>query len=147
MTSFNDNSVQCIFLLEPTEDQIRQIVELYRAQGWWLACDEGREALIPRLIAGSHCFVIATGGGSIVGMGRAISDGISDAYIQDLTVRHDCRNRGIGEMILKALLERLHADGIPWIGLIAEPGSKNLYCQAGFREMSESTPMLMIEEL
>ena len=146
MTSLDDNSVQCQFLLEPTEDQIRQIVDLYRAQGWWLACDEERKKLIPRLIAGSHCFVIATGSGRIVGMGRAISDGISDAYIQDLTVRHDCRNRGIGKMILTVLLERLHDDGIAWIGLISEPGSKNLYLRAGFSEMSEAIPMLMIEE-
>ena len=52
MTSLNDNSVQCQFLLEPTEDQIRQIVELYRAQGWWLACDEGRKELIPQSYRG-----------------------------------------------------------------------------------------------
>jgi ribosomal protein S18 acetylase RimI-like enzyme len=147
MTSFSDNPVQCIFLQQPTEDQIRQIVELYREQQWWMACDEGRKTLIPRLIAGSHCFVIATGEGSIVGMGRAISDGISDAYIHDLTVRSDCRNRGIGKMILKMLLERLHADGIAWIGLIAQPGSKSLYYRAGFRKMAKSIPMLMIEEL
>jgi aralkylamine N-acetyltransferase len=148
MTSFHGNSVQCMFLLEPTADQIRQIIELYRQQGWWLECDEGRQALIPALITGSHCFLIATdGGGSIVGMGRAISDGISDAYIQDLTVRHDFRNRGIGKMILKTLLERLRVDGIAWIGLIAESGSKNLYRRAGFREMSEAIPMLMIEDI
>ncbi len=146
MTSIGDNSVQCQFLLEPSEGQIRQIVGLYRAEGWWSACDEEREKLIPRLIVGSHCFVIATDSGTIVGMGRAISDGVSDAYIQDLTVRHDCRNRGIGKMILTLLLERLHADGIAWIGLISEPGSKKLYLHAGFREMSEATPMLMIEE-
>ena len=146
MIYINDNSVQCQFLLDPTEDQILQIVELYRAQGWWLTSDEGRKILIPRLIKGSHCFVIATGGGSIVGMGRAISDGISDAYIQDLTVRHDCQKKGVGKMILKTLLERLHADGIAWVGLIAEPGSKDLYRQAGFREMSDAVPMLMIEE-
>jgi ribosomal protein S18 acetylase RimI-like enzyme len=146
MTSLNENSVQCVFLLDPTEDQIWQIAELYREQGWWLACDEGRNDLIPNLIAGSHCFVIATDGVSIVGMGRAISDGISDAYIQDLSVRHDCRNKGIGKMILKTLLERLRADGIGWIGLIAESGSKTLYQRAGFREMSKAIPMLMIEE-
>ncbi len=146
MVSLNDNSVQCIFLQEPTGDQIQQIVELYRAQGWWMACDEGRIEMIPSLMAGSHCFVVATIRGSIVGMGRAISDGISDAYIQDLAVRHDCRNRGIGKIILKTLLERLRADGIAWIGLIAEPGSKDLYLRAGFREMSEAIPMLMIEE-
>jgi aralkylamine N-acetyltransferase len=146
MPSINDNSVRCVFLQDPTEDQIRQIVELYRAQGWWLAGDEGRKELLPNLIAGSHCFVIATEGRNVVGMGRAISDRISDAYIQDLSVRHDCRNKGIGEMILKMLLERLRADGIAWIGLIAEPGSKNLYLRAGFRGMLEAIPMLMIEE-
>ena len=64
-------------------------------------------------------------------MGRAISDGISDAYIQDLTVRHDCRNRGIGKMILKALLERLHADGIAWIGLICRTGFKKSLSASG----------------
>ena len=146
MTSLDDNSVQYIFLRSPTGDQILQIVQLYRAQGWWLPCDEDRKEMLPGLIAGSHCFAIATIGGSIVGMGRAISDGISDAYIQDLTVRRDCRNRGIGKNILRTLLERLRGDGITWIGLIAEPGSKNLYQRAGFHEMSEAIPMLMIEK-
>ncbi len=145
MTSIDDNSVQCQFLLQPTEDQIHQIVDLYREQGWWLACDEGRDKLIPLLVAGSHCFVVATICGRIVGMGRAISDRVSDAYVQDLAVRRDCRNRGIGNMILRALLTRLHDDGIAWIGLISEPGSRNLYLRAGFGEMSEAIPMLMIE--
>ncbi|MHB8769684.1 MAG: GNAT family N-acetyltransferase [Syntrophales bacterium] len=138
--------MNCSILQAPTDEEVRQIVGLYRGQGWWLASDEGKESLLPRLISGSHCFVIARRGANIVGMGRAISDGISDAYIQDLTVHPDCRNRGIGGMILRTLLDRLHADGIGWIGLIAEPGSHNLYQRAGFREMAGSSPMLMIEE-
>ena len=51
-----------------------------------------------------------------------------------------------GKKILTVLLERLHDDGIAWIGLISELGSKNLYLRAGFSEMSEAIPMLMIEE-
>jgi spermidine synthase len=90
--------------------------------------------------------VIAVEGDAIVGMGRAISDGICDAYIQDLTVKKDRRKQGIGRNILLALIERLHADGIFWIGLIAEPGSIDLYHHAGFRKMQESVPMLMTEE-
>lgn len=146
MTPSSDSAVQCEILRNPTGEEVRQLVGLYRAQGWWLASDEGKESLLPRLIAGSHCFMVARRGAGIVGMGRAISDGISDAYIQDLTVCPECRNRGIGGMILRALLDRLHADGIAWIGLIAEPGSNNLYRRAGFREMAGSSPMLMIEE-
>jgi len=101
---------------------------------------------VTRLITGSHCFVIATEDRDIVGMGRAISDGISDAYIQDLTVRFDRRKRGIGQLILQKLLERLCTDGIAWIGLIAEPGSDALYRRAGFQSMSASVPMLLIKK-
>lgn len=141
-----NSPVQCVFVQEPNEEQIRQIMELYRAQGWWLPSDDGREQLISRLIAGSHCFVIATDQKNIVGMGRAISDGVSDAYIQDVTVRLDRRKQGIGKLILRTLMDRLHVDGIAWIGLIAEPGSHALYHHAGFREMPASIPMLMINK-
>ena len=146
MNTRNNDQLRCTFLREPNEKQIRQIIDLYREQGWWHAGDDCREQLAARLIAGSHCFVIVTDGKDIVGMGRAISDGISDAYIQDLTVRFDRRKQGIGNLILQKLLERLHKDGIAWIGLIAEPGSDPLYRHAGFQEMSASIPMLMIKK-
>jgi aralkylamine N-acetyltransferase len=136
--------MKTVILQEPTISQIRQIEELYRAQEWWQADDDESTQLIPRLIAGSHCFVAALEGEDIVGMGRSISDGVSDAYIQDLTVRSDLRHQGIGRRILQTLLERLHADGLHWIGLIAEHGSYNLYHRAGFREMPDALPMLML---
>jgi ribosomal protein S18 acetylase RimI-like enzyme len=143
MTTNVDNRVNTVMIRIPTENQIREIAGLYRAQGWWQEGDDESPQLIPRLIKGSHCFVVALEGEDVVGMGRAISDGVSDAYIQDLTVRSDCRNRGIGRRILQTLLERLHADGLHWIGLIAEHGSYGLYRWAGFQEMSACVPMLM----
>jgi ribosomal protein S18 acetylase RimI-like enzyme len=143
MTTNVDKRVNTVMIRVPTENQIREITGLYRAQGWWQAGDDESPQLIPRLITGSHCFVVALEGEDVVGMGRAISDGVSDAYIQDLTVRSDCRNRGIGRRILQTLLERLHADGLHWIGLIAEHGSYGLYRWAGFQEMSACVPMLM----
>jgi ribosomal protein S18 acetylase RimI-like enzyme len=146
MKSTCKDSVKCIVIREPTEEQTIQIAELYRTQGWCQPQDDDRQLLIPRMIRGSHCFVIAVDGDRIVGMGRAISDGISDAYIQDLTVTKGRRNQGVGRKILLALLKRLHADGISWIGLIAEPGSCDLYIHAGFRKMKGSVPMLMTEE-
>jgi aralkylamine N-acetyltransferase len=135
--------ITVIMIRVPTENQIHQIVQLYRMQGWWQAGDGESPHYIPRLIAGSHCFAVAVKEEEIVGMGRAISDGISDAYIQDVAVRDDFRKQGIGRRILQLLLDRLHADGLHWIGLIAEPGSDNLYRRAGFREMSSRIPMLL----
>jgi ribosomal protein S18 acetylase RimI-like enzyme len=144
MTAHGYDRIKTVILHAPTENQIRQIADLYRAQGWWQAGDDDESPqLIPRLIAGSHCFAAALEGEDIVGMGRAISDGVSDAYIQDMTVRSDRRNQGIGRRILQILLERLHADGLRWIGLIAEPGSCSLYRRAGFQETPAWIPMLM----
>jgi aralkylamine N-acetyltransferase len=135
--------INVMIIRVPTEKQIQEITDLYRAQGWWQVGDNEDPHLIPRLIAGSHCFVIALERDDIIGMGRAISDGISDAYIQDLTVQREYRNRGVGLRILKNLLERLHDDGFHWIGLIAKPGSFDLYRRAGFREMTACIPMLL----
>lgn len=135
--------VRTMALKTPTASQISQIEDLYRAEEWWQATDDASPQLISRLIAGSHCFVAAFDGEEIVGMGRVISDGVSDAYIQDLTVRRDRRHQGIGRQILQALLTRLHDDGVRWIGLIAELGSYDLYRQAGFSEMPDALPMLM----
>lgn len=143
MTACDCDRIKTVILHLPTISQIRQIEGLYQSQEWWQPDDNESPQLIPKLIAGSHCFVTALEGDDIVGMGRAISDGVSDAYIQDLTVRNDRRNKGIGRRILKTLLERLHADGLRWIGLIAEPGSYSLYHREGFREMPDAVPMLM----
>ena len=146
ITHAGEEKVNCVFILHPTPEQIRQIVALYRAQGWWGSADEDGQALVPKIVSGSHCFAVALDGERVVGMGRAISDGVSDAYIQDLTVLADQRNRGIGRMILRALVARLHADGLHWIGLIAEPGSSSLYRREGFRERIGWVPMLLVEE-
>lgn len=145
MKSVDRNSIKYFFIRVPTADQSRQIVDLYRTQGWWQRRDDDKDDLISRMIAGSHCLAVAADGETIVGMGRAISDGVSDAYIQDLTVRQDYRDKGIGGNILRTLLERLRGDGISWIGLIAEPGTIDLYRRRGFREMAGSVPMLLNE--
>ncbi len=129
------------FLVNPTPYQIRQIIVLYRMEGWWTGEPDGPDHVV-RIVAGSHCFVIASIEDQIVGMGRAISDGTSDAYIQDVTVKQDYRRQKIGKKIVKALESRLNRDGLKWIGLIAERGSRDFYKQVGFKKMPDSVPML-----
>ena len=69
-----------------------QIVDLYRAAGWWK--EEMDASRINDLIKGSFLFAVAIdiSTGRAVGMGRVISDGIADAYIQDLVVLGDWRS-------------------------------------------------------
>ena len=122
----------------PTE----AIVELYRAGGWWREEPAWRAAVEP-MIRGSFCFMLARDAtGRAVGMGRVISDGVSDAYIQDVVVLERERGRGIGREIVRRLAERCLEAGISWIGLIAEPGTQAFYEPLGFRALEGYLPML-----
>jgi spermidine synthase len=112
--------------------------------GWWTNEIPDDPALVGRIIAGSHCFMVAIEDERIAGMGRAISDRASDAYIQDLTVHGAYRNTGVGTEIVKRILNRLEADGIKWIGLIAERNSHEFYEHLGYEIMDDSMPMLKI---
>ena len=132
------------FLLTPSSDQIRQIISLYRMAGWWEKDIPDDPLLVERIIAGSHCFMVASEGDEVVGMGRAISDRASDAYIQDLTVKETYREMGVGTEIVKRILIRLEEDGIKWIGLIAERNSHGFYEHFGYRIMPDSMPMIKI---
>lgn len=123
------------------------ILALYRHAGWWQT-DENPQYLVTvaRIIADTFCFVIASDGDRIIGMGRAISDGISDAYIQDVTVHSDYRGRGIGKMIIGKLVEQLKESGLQWIGLVSEPGYERFYESLGFARMEGYTPFLLKQD-
>lgn len=121
----------------------KRILELYRAENWW-EHDENPAYLktVENIIANTFCFVIAEQEGKIVGMGRAISDGCSDAYIQDVTVDKAMRGKGIGKGIVRALVDYLKEHEIQWIGLISEPGYERFYQSLGFDVMPNYTPFL-----
>ncbi|MGV8175420.1 MAG: GNAT family N-acetyltransferase [Methanothrix sp.] len=123
-----------------------EIVDLYRAGSWWKDwMDPGR---INDLIRGSFLFAVAISISTnrAVGMGRVISDGISDAYIQDLVVFDEWRSHGVGGMILARLILECRSRNITWIGLIAEPGKEDFYRSQGFVSMPGHLPMLYQEE-
>ncbi len=118
------------------------LVELYKAGHWWRE-DPAWRASLPELVRGSFCFLVARDeAGRFVGMGRALSDGVSDAYIQDVVVLETHRGRGIGGEIVRRLTERCVAAGIGWVGLVAEPGTERFYERLGFRVLAGHLPML-----
>ncbi|MDD4307309.1 MAG: GNAT family N-acetyltransferase [Thermoplasmata archaeon] len=112
-----------------------ELVELYKAGNWWL---EGYTTDgLDTLTEGSFAFVVAVekATGKAVGMGRAISDGTSDAWLQDIVVLKEHRGRGLGREITRHLLEHCLSKGLVWIGLVAEPGSKRIYEPLGFEDL------------
>ncbi len=119
--------------------------KLYQQAGWWHESDQTPDgnSWIDRLVEGSFCFVGAFAGGAMIGMGRAVSDGASDAYIQDVTVLKEFRGLGIGAAIVEKITEFLISSRIGWIGLIAEPGTQAFYQRLGFAVLEGYAPMLL----
>ena len=120
-----------------------EILALYRSAGWWHD-GEDDPAEIPGIIRGSLVFIVAVdrGSGRAIGMGRAISDGVSDAYIQDLVVLPLYRGQGIGKDILRKILAACRKHGIGWIALIAEGGTGDFYRGLGFGVEEGDLPMM-----
>jgi len=121
-----------------------EVLSLYESAGWWKPGD--RVADIPALLAGSFLVASAWRGGVLVGMGRVLSDGVSDGYIQDVVVLPEHRGRGLGAAVVAFLRDRCVARKLAWIGLIGEPGTRAFYERLGFRVMERYVPMLLERE-
>jgi len=118
-----------------------QIVDLYKAGGWWKESYD--PSGIEPLIKGSFVFVILLDKQKnlAVGMGRVISDGVSDAYLQDIIVSSEYRKKGLGKKLINFLIDHCKSKGITWIALIAEPNQDKFYKPLGFRIMDDYIPM------
>jgi spermidine synthase len=115
------------------------VLALYRAAGWFGPSDPAPEleAMIANSFAVSAAFDPA---GHLVGMARALSDGVSDAYILDVVVDPAQRSQGIGRTIVKCLADYLASLGIDWIVCIGVPGTEAFYRAAGANPMDGHTP-------
>jgi hypothetical protein len=106
---------------------IFQLARLFEQAGWHHRTKNlGRLA---RLVSGSAFIVSAWRSDRLIGFARAISDGVSDAYISTVAVEE---LEGQSE-ILRELLRRLMAghDEIAFI-LQAPPALAAFYAEAGF---------------
>jgi len=121
----------------PRPDDMRA---LYAAGGWLE--DDWDDEFLSSIVTSSFAFVAAqTPDGRWVGMGRLISDGVSDAYLQDIAVLPAWEGQSIGSAIVSMLVEICKNCGISWIGTIAGPQTEYFYRKFGFSRMNGYTPM------
>lgn len=81
-----------------------QILSLYRAVGWSNYYE--RPEMLEKAYAGSLCVLGAYENEKLVGIIRAVGDGASILFIQDILVHPEYQRRGIGTALMQALLER-----------------------------------------
>ena len=120
---------------------LEELKSLYRAGGWWDSSLDSDPGVLHRMVENSALFAGAFSGTRMVGMGRALSDLVSDAYIQDVAVLDEFRGRGIGRKIVETLARKLKAGGVDWIGVVAEPGTGSFYQKMGFEPLQGHIPL------
>ena len=108
----------------------REAAELFADASWIASAEEG--AFLKSALAGSCAVAGAFSGERLIGIARSLSDGVSDAYIQDVTVLKTMRGRGIGAELVNVLVSELESRGIDWIGLVGVPGTEKFYASLGF---------------
>lgn len=76
--------------------------------------------------------------GKTVGMGRVIGDGGTAFQITDMAVEPAHQGKGLGKMIMQALVNHIHAHApeTAYISLIADGEAKHLYAQFGFEPVA-----------
>ncbi len=113
-----------------------QVAALYREAGW--IPENGSTDFVPAMLNNSYLIVTAyDGNDTLAGMMRALSDGVSDAYLLDLIVAESYRKQGLGKKILETLSSALKAKGIDWIVCIGAPGTEIFYKKAGIAAVME----------
>ncbi len=122
------------------ECQIDDIRALFRAAGWWE--EKWNDEILCEIVQKSFAFVVASRPDNRwIGMGRIISDGVSDAYLQDIVVLPKWRGHGIGTAIVRKLMTICREEGIGWVGVIAAPETEYFYRKFGFAKMNGYAPM------
>ncbi|NHZ94372.1 GNAT family N-acetyltransferase [Massilia sp. CCM 8734] len=89
------------------------------------------------------CFVRAHG--RIVGVGRALADGVDTSYLCDIAVLPQYQGTGLGKQIVARLVALSH--GHKKILLYAVPGKEPFYRRFGFRRMATAMALFDNEPL
>ena len=124
--------------LDPlVRDYSSAIARLYLFEKWISPSDD--YSRINQAVKNSFCAFGAFDGDLMIGFFRALSDGISDAYLLDLVVDPTYRNQGIAAKLTEAILTELRKSKLLWITCISNPGVDKLYSKFG-SAMQDYTP-------
>ena len=129
-----------VTLLDQNEkrDHTEDVRALY-LEAEWIA-PEDDTAFIAPMLRNSFCIAGAFHEGRLIGMMRALSDGVSDAYLLDMVVLKKYRKNGIALRILDCLTGYLKTFGIDWMLCVSVPEAELLYLKRG-RKMDGHVPI------
>lgn len=120
---------------------LEQLLPLYVDAGWAQA-DDSKLDWITRSQQGCFCMAAALHNGQLVAMAKALSDGVTSAYIHEVTVLKSYRGQKLGQRVVEAVLKHLDSCGIDWVRLICDRELIEFYRDIDFEVSSEFVMVL-----
>jgi ribosomal protein S18 acetylase RimI-like enzyme len=113
---------------EPTA--ARAIADLRRSVGW-----NGMEECYNNPLMNSYYHIACYDDGKLVGYVDSVSNGVTDAYIQDLAVHPEYQGQGIGTELMNRIIAKLKENRVFWISVSYDEMLQSFYKRFGFVQM------------
>ncbi|MBP7174909.1 MAG: GNAT family N-acetyltransferase [Thermoclostridium sp.] len=112
-----------------------EIVNLYKSVGWMNYVK--LQDMLKKAYENSLCVLAAYKDDKLVGIIRAVGDGVSIVFIQDIIVLPQYQRQGIGTMLLKAIMEKYQS--VYQMELFTDNTEKTVsfYKSVGFKPANE----------
>lgn len=112
-----------------------EIMQLYGSVGWTAYTDD--PVLLEQGFANSLCVLAAYEKDVLLGVIRAVGDGMTIVHIQDVLVYPQFQRKGVGTALVKAVLERFRY--VRQIVLLTDdtPKTNAFYQSLGLRPLSQ----------
>lgn len=108
----------------------RAFQELYLTTGW--GNEDKDEAFFAASLQGTWFSLAVYQQDLLVGFGRIISDGKLHAFVTEMIVRPEHQGQGLGQEILRRLVEHCQQQGIHDIQLFCARGKQDFYLKQDF---------------
>lgn len=126
------------FVLQERSPTVAEYRRLRDAVGWGAVAEEGLAAGLASALY--SCVVLQEG--DVVACGRVIGDGGVYFYVQDVIVLPELHGRGLGAMVMDAVMAYLGRGAQPgaFVGLMAASNVEGFYERYGFRRRPDDRP-------
>lgn len=84
--------------------QLEEITNLYQSVGWTNYLE--RIGILEEAYANSLCVIGAYDNEKLVGIIRAVGDGLTIVFVQDIIILPEYQRKGIGTKLLKAVMDK-----------------------------------------
>ena len=112
-----------------------EVLALYKSVGWSMYTRD--PARLERALTHSLTVLSAYDGKQLVGLIRAVGDGETILFIEDLLVLPEYQRRGIGKQLIEALLARFPEVRQRVLLTDDDPKTRSFYKAAGFVESQQ----------